>query len=126
MAIESDHRTKDEAAVAEVATEYFQAWFAGDADRMRAVLHPHLAKRCHRSPGSDSLVLHEDPAETLIEDTTNGEGTNFEPSQEVTVCDVSDDIASVVVRSEPFVEYLHIARFGERWLIVNALYRVLT
>jgi hypothetical protein len=126
MAIESDQRTKDEAAVAEVATEYFQAWFAGDADRMRAVLHPHLAKRCHRSPGRDSLVLHEDPAETLIEDTGNGEGTTFEPSQEVTVCDVSDDIASVVVRSEPFVEYLHIGRFGERWLIVNALYRVLT
>jgi hypothetical protein len=63
--------------------------------------------------------------ETLVEDTAGGEGTTFEPSQEVTICDLSDDIASVIVRSEPFAEYLHIARFGERWLIVNALYRVL-
>src|SRR4051812_20871983 len=36
MAVESDHRTEDEAAVAAVATEYFQAWFAGDgADARR-------------------------------------------------------------------------------------------
>jgi len=125
MAVESDHRTEDEAAVPAVATEYFQAWLAGDGGRMRAVLHPHLAKRRHRSPGTDSLVLHEDPMETLVEDTAGGEGTTFEPSEEVTICDLSDDIASVIVRSEPLAEYLHIARFGERWLIVNALYRVL-
>jgi hypothetical protein len=30
-----------------------------------------------------------------------------------------------MVRSAPFVEYLHLARFGDRWLIVNALYCVL-
>ena len=116
-----DERSRVEA----VATEYFQAWFAGDGDRMRATLHPHLAKRCLRSPDTDSLVLHEDPTETLVEDTAGGEGTGFEPMQEVTVCDISEHVASVVVRSEPFVEYLHLAKFGDRWLIVNALYRVL-
>jgi hypothetical protein len=117
--------SKDEAAVTAVATEYFQAWFAGDGERMRAVLHPQLAKRCHRTPGTDSLVLHEDPTETLVEDTASGEGTDFEPAQDVTVCAVSGDIASVIVRSEPFDEYLHLARFGDQWLIINALYRVL-
>jgi hypothetical protein len=30
-----------------------------------------------------------------------------------------------MVRSEPFGEYLHLGRFGDRWLIVNALYWVL-
>jgi len=40
------------------------------------------------------------------------------------VCDLSEHIASVVVRSVPFTEYLHLAKFGDRWLIVNALYRV--
>lgn len=124
MERELDQGTKDAEAVTAVATEYFQAWFAGDGERIRAVLHPQLAKRCHRTYGTDSLVLHEDPTETLVEDTASGEGTAFKPSQEVTICDVSGDIASVIVRSEPFVEYLHIARFGgQRWLIVNALYR---
>ena len=125
MATQQADASRDEAAVTAVATEYFQAWFAGDGERMRAVLHPHRAKRCHRAPGTDSMVLHEDPAETLIEDTASGEGTSFEPSQDVTVCAISGDIASVIVRSAPFDEYLHLARFGDRWLIVNALYRVL-
>jgi Putative lumazine-binding len=43
----------------------------------------------------------------------------------VTVLDLFGDIATVMVRSEPFVEYVHLARFGDRWLIVNALYYVL-
>jgi hypothetical protein len=71
------------------------------------------------------LLLHEDPTETLVADTASGEGTGFDPLQEVTVLDVFGDIAAVMVRSEPFVEYLHLARFGDRWLIVNALYSVL-
>jgi hypothetical protein len=112
-------------AVAAVATEYFQSWFAGDGDRMRACLHPALAKRTPERPGAESLELHEDPTETLVADTATREGTGFKPGQEVTVLDVFRDIATVMVRSEPFVEYLHLARFGQRWLIVNALYYVL-
>jgi hypothetical protein len=114
--------TRDAAAVHARATEYFQSWFAGDAERMRACLHPALAKRRHLAPGTDSLDLHEDPTELLVADTASGEGRAFEPVQEVTVFDVHGDIATAMVLSEPFTEYLHLARFGDRWLIVNALY----
>jgi Putative lumazine-binding len=112
----------DVAAVAEVATEYFQSWFAGDGGRMRACLHPALAKRTQETSGAKTLTLHEDPTEQLVTDTASGEGSRFEPSQEVIVLDVFRDIATVKVRSAPFVEYLHLARFDNRWLIVNALY----
>jgi hypothetical protein len=115
----------DVQAVAAVATEYFQSWFAGDGERMRACLHPALAKRTAETPGAASLDLDEDPTEQLVIDTASGEGTSFDPTQQVTVLDVFRDIATVMVRSEPFVEYLHLARFGDRWLIVNALYYVL-
>ena len=115
----TDASSDDVAAVAGVATEYFQSWFAGDGARMRACLHPALAKR---RPGGPSLALHENPAEALVADTDGGEGKRFEPRQEVTVLDVFRDIATVMVRSQPFIEYLHLARFGDRWLIVNALY----
>ncbi len=104
----------DVEAVTRVATEYFQSWFAGDGERMRACLHPALAKRTPKEPGAESLVLHEDPTESLIADTASGEGTAFDPRQEVTVLDVFRDIATVMVRSEPFVEYVHLARFGNR------------
>ena len=51
----------DVEAVARVATEYFQSWFAGDGERMRACLHPALAKRTPERLGAKSLTLHEDP-----------------------------------------------------------------
>ena len=121
-----DEPLADVEAVTRVATEYFQSWFAGDGERMRATLHPALAKRTPEEPGAESLVLHEDPTETLVRDTASGEGTRFDPQQDVTVLDVFRDIATVMVRSEPFVEYLHLGRFGNRWLVVNALYRVLS
>jgi hypothetical protein len=113
----------DVAAVTAVATEYFQSWFAGDGERMRAVLHPGLAKRTPLDPPA-SLELDEDSAEQLVAHTAGGGGTGYEPGQQVTVLDLFGDIATVVVRSKPFVEYLHLARFDDRWLIVNALYAV--
>jgi Putative lumazine-binding len=112
----------DVEAVAQVATEYFQSWFAGDGERIRACLHPALAKRTPVRLGAKSLTLHEDPTEQLVIDTASGEGTGFDPAQEVIVLDVFRDVATVMVRSAPFVEYLHLARFDNRWLIVNALY----
>lgn len=112
--------------VSRVATEYFQAWFAADGERMRACLHPDLAKRTPLNPGAASLDFYNDTAETLVADTARGGGSRFEPWQEVTVLDVFGDIATVMVRSQPFVEYLHLARFDGRWLIVNALYAVKT
>ena len=37
---ETDASPADVEAVTSVATEYFQSWFAGDGERMRACLHP--------------------------------------------------------------------------------------
>jgi len=40
----------------------------------------------------------------------------------ITVLDIADNIASVKVLSEPFVDYLHLAKLDGRWSIVNVLY----
>src|SRR3954468_12694830 len=87
--------SSDVAAVTSVATEYFQSWFAGDGERMRAVLHPALSKRRVRDTSTGSLDLAEDPAEGLIADTASGEGTAFKPGQDVTVLDAFRGIATV-------------------------------
>ena len=41
---------------------------------------------------------------------------------EVEVLDVTHDIASALVRSEPYHEYLHLVRTGDGWKIANALW----
>jgi len=52
----------------------------------------------------------------------NGPRPQFYRRCEVTILDVSDSIASAKVVSEPFVDYLHLAKLDGRWSIVNVLY----
>ena len=117
-----DSVDRDRQAVVEVATQYFESWFEGDPQRMRAVLHPALSKRTASEPGAPMLALEEDTADGLVAIVSRGSPTMVEPGQDVTLLDMSKDIAAVKVVSKPFIEYLHLARFGDRWLIVNALY----
>jgi hypothetical protein len=42
---------------------------------------------------------------------------------EAEVQDVSQDIASVLVRSAPYHEYLHLVRTRDGWMIANAPWR---
>jgi hypothetical protein len=119
-----DAATPDDthAAIAAVVTDYFQAWFRGEPERMRAVLHPALSKRTPAQPGGPDLTLDEDTAASMVDSAGRGPRPQYEHWQEVEVLDVSVDIATAKVRSQPFVEYVHLARFDDRWLIINTLY----
>jgi ketosteroid isomerase-like protein len=115
----------DEALIAAAVHDYFDGYFDGDVARMTRALHPDLVKR---SPGQDhASSLAFITAEQMI--TWTGEGLGREVADgltdrsiEVEVFDVRDDIASVLVRSEPYHEYLHLVRTREGWKIANALY----
>ena len=104
------------------AVDYVESWVDGDADRMASCLHPDLAKRA---------VLDHDDAESGLDEATFASMTTAAVARpktiaracEVAVLDVAGDIAAADVTSEPFVDLLHLARFGDRWLIVNALYQ---
>lgn len=110
----------DRRAVEQTARDYFDSWFEGDRERMARVLHPRLAKRRAGDSGSE---LVEVPAEDLIDDVASGPQTGYDRTYEVRIVDIGQDMASVVVRSDPFNEYLHLGRFDGGWRIVNSFYR---
>lgn len=113
--------TSDRGGIVAAATDYVESWLDGDADRMASCLHPELAKRA---------VLDHDAEGSGLDEDTFGSMTTAAVANPNTVgrrCDVAilaalDDIASAEVTSDPFVDLLHLARFGGRWLIVDALY----
>jgi hypothetical protein len=107
-------------AVEQAARDYFDSWFDGNPQRMARVLHPQLAKRRAADSGSQLLEV---PADDLIDDVASGPKTDYDRTYEVRVADIGQDMASVVVHSDPFTEYLHLARFDGEWRIVNAFYR---
>ena len=120
--------TTDEAAVVACTLDYFQAWFEGDGERMDRVLHAGLAKRSLRQVDPASDELRSVTKEQMVAWTAEGEGKSLNAGGEreihVEVVDLYGNIASVVVRSSVYREYLHLVRTDDGWRIANALWHL--
>ena len=119
-----DGQTTAEAAIVGVVLDYFEGWFDGDAARMEAALHPELAKRALEQ---DGRTLNETTAEWMIDATARGVGRDRDPGDrriEVEVADVYGTIATAIVRSAVYREYVQLARTAEGWNIVNTLWEL--
>ena len=113
--------TPDEDAIVRCTLDYFEGWFDADPERMRRALHPDLAKR---SPDGDE-ALDQVTAPEMIEATTAGAGKERDPGArriDVRVVEVHGDIATAIVDSNVYREYLHLVRTDAGWKIVNALW----
>ena len=120
---------EDLEAITAVARDYVEGWFDGDEARMRRCLHPELVKRTiHRDPATGDWRLGRPAdAEMMVGWTRAGEGRTAvaeERAFEITIENVFRHVASVRVLSSPYMDLLHIAKIGDRWLIVNVLWEV--
>ena len=109
-------------AIVAAALDYFEGWFTADAERMERALHPGLAKR---RLADDERGLAESTATGMVEATAAGEALRrgLDPGEiHVEVVESYERIATVVVRSDVYREYLHLARTRDGWKIVNALW----
>jgi hypothetical protein len=110
----------DDQAIKSTVLDYFEGWFDGDAERMERALHPQLAKR---SLGDGRL--DEATAPGMIEATAAGFGKRRDPGErriDIDVVEIYGPIATVVVHSNVYREYLHLGQTDEGWKIVNALW----
>ena len=107
-------------AVRSTAEDYVYSWLDGDRGRMDGCLHPALAKRALADPAGVGLDLFDLSKAQMLERSSSPKP--FGREVQIDVQAIDDVIASASVRSEPFLDLLHLARFGKRWLIVNALW----
>jgi len=112
----------DRAAIFRACTDYVESWLDGDAERMASCLHPALAKRAAIDPDTGSTELNEAPFEHMTTTSVAGGPKPYGREIDIDILDMVDGIATVRVLSEPWIDLVHLARFGDRWLIVNALY----
>ena len=116
----------DEAAVRATVLDYFEGWYDGDPVRMERALHPLLAKRSWAQDLARTPVLSTTTAEQVALFTSRGNGrTTVEGERhlDIDVVEISGSIATVVVHSFAYVEYLHLVATPVGWRIVNALWR---
>lgn len=115
---------RDREAILSTAADYIESWIDGDAPRMARCLHPELAKRTVvEDPATGDWVVDEDDRAGMVAATAEGLGRRYARPYETRLLDAYGGIATVAVLSSPYMDYLHVARFGDRWLILNALWQ---
>jgi hypothetical protein len=118
---------EDKAAITATALDYIEGWYSGDAERMERALHPDLAKRIVRTNDKGQSLLSQMSAMGLVQGTRSGFGKNTpkdKQQKDVTILDVYENAASVKVVASDWIDYLHIAKFNGRWVIVNVLWEL--
>lgn len=117
----------DTEAIKQTALNYIEGWYEGNAERMESALHPELAKRIVRTNQEGYSRLDQMGAMTLVQGTRRGGGKNTpkeKQQKDVTILDVFENAASVKVVAADWIDYLHVAKFNGRWVIVNVLWEL--
>jgi hypothetical protein len=116
----------DSAAIRAAVLDYVDGWWDGDVERMERCLHPDLVKRivfAHEQTGRS--LMNSSTKSDMLEYTRAG-GGSAEIDQKgkvtVTVVAVEGGIANVIATSARYVDYLHLAKWNDRWVIVNVLW----
>ena len=127
MALPVTITAADSAAIRATALDYIEGWYAGDGDRMARALHPELAKRnvTTDAQGGGRSRLIQMSAMSLVNGTRAGGGTRIPEAarkRDVKILDAYAGAASVRVGAATWVDYMHMAKFNGRWVIVNVLW----
>ena len=116
----------DSAGIRATALDYIEGWYAADGARMERALHPELAKRnVYSDAQSGRSRLIQMSALTLINGTKNGGGSDIPAAgrrADVSILDIFRNAATVRVRAATWVDYMHLAKWNGRWMIVNVLW----
>jgi len=116
------------AAIKATALDYGESWYEGDAERMERALHPELAKRMiYTDPKTQKSRLSDMGAMTLVNRTRAGGGSRApvdKVESEAVILDVFENAAVAKVVGPEWVDYLQLAKWNGRWLIVNVLWEL--
>jgi len=118
----------DLSAIKQTALDYIEGYYEGNAERMERALHPDLAKRIvNTDQKSGRSRLDQMSAMSLVQ-VTRAQLSRPTPKEkrqnDVTVLDVFENAASVRIVATDWIDYLHVAKFNGRWVIVNVLWEL--
>lgn len=117
----------DKAAIKQTALDYIEGYYEGNAERMERSLHPELAKRIVRTNDKGQSSLGQMGSLALVQTTRQGGGKNTpkeKQQKDVTILDVFENAASVKVVASDWIDYMHVAKYNGRWVIVNVLWEL--
>jgi hypothetical protein len=125
LAQEKSWTEEDEAGVVGAGLDYMEGALYADADRVGRGVHEELTKVIVRTlPQTGTQMLSYNGYSMLVE-VVRGLGdrlANVDKSVEITVFDIGHDIATARAVSEPWYDYLQLAKIDDEWRIINVLW----
>jgi len=117
----------DSSGIRQAALDYIEGYYEGDGTRMERALHPELAKRIVRTNDQGRSQLAQMSAMSLVLGTRAGGGKDTpvaDRRKDVTILDIYQNAASAKIDASGWVDYLHLAKWNGRWVIVNVLWEL--
>jgi hypothetical protein len=118
----------DSAAVRAAVLDYVEAIYRVDTARVIRSVRPELAKRGYYIPRGQSAYANEPMTyQQLIETAKtwnkNGQVNADRAPKEVKILDLLDQTASAKLVAQWGVDYMHLAKYDGRWMIVNVMWQ---
>jgi hypothetical protein len=114
--------------IKQTVLNYIEAWYRGEPERGEKSLHPELAERIVRvdqETGKDHLEMMS--ASRLAERWGSGDGKKTPKEnqrKDITILDIHGNMASVKLETNVWVDYIHLAKFNDEWIIINILWEL--
>lgn len=113
----------DTLAVSDTVRNYIEAYYTGDAARMERTLHPHYLK--HMIHGD--IPMREKTGTDMVE-AVRSQGVPEIPqaqrTENITVLDVSENIATAKLVTPGWVDYLTLSKLNGEWKILSVVQRI--
>jgi hypothetical protein len=113
----------DLSAVRAAVTNYIEAYYTGDANRMEQTLHPHYLK--HMIHGD--IPMREKTASDMVNELRSHGVPDLPQSarvEQVNVLDIAGTIASAKLVTPGWVDYVTVSKVGGEWKILSVVQRI--
>jgi putative lumazine-binding protein len=120
---ENKTTSDDSSAVRATVTNYIEAYYTGDARRMKQTLHPHYLKQMIHA---DIPVREKTGPEMVAEVRKNGPADMpvAAKTERVTVLDVAGNIASAKLITPGWTDYITLSKVDGQWKILSVVQRI--
>ena len=112
-------------AVRETVLDYVEGVYEADPTRIERSVHPDLAKRgffIEQQEATESMMSF---TQFLEHTKTYNKDGQFPPDapKEIIIYEVLDHTASAKLTAAWGIDYMHLAKYGDKWMIVHVLWQ---
>jgi hypothetical protein len=113
--------------IVQAITDYMEAWYGAGHEKLVDAIHPTIVKRkFYAIPETGGFVLRQVNAHQLIELAKNSDIHPKIPTRErrneITICDVFQNIATAKSVGSTWTDYIHLAKLDGRWQMMHVLF----